>query len=123
MDTRTKIISFGRAAELSRRRLVVAAGSFDILQASHTRFLQRIRSDDDTLLVVVYDDASVGKPVLSEQARAQLVAALAAVDYVLIWPQRNLDSLLDRLRPVRVEHSPDGRNIIAEVLERHSANG
>ena len=123
MDTRTKIITAEQAVALGSERLLVAAGRFDVLHAGHIHFLRRIRSDSAPLLVVVYDDASLGKPVLPERARAQLVAALAGVDYVIVWPQTDLDSLLNRLAPARVEHAPEEeRNIIGEVLEKHATS-
>ncbi len=133
MDTRAKIISLEQAVERAARwraegrPLVVAACCFDVLQASHARFLGQLRADGSALLVAVYDDAVLcrlrrqARPVLPEQARAQLVAALAVVDHVLIWPQPSLDGLLECLHPDRVEHVSDERNIIGEVLDRHQA--
>ena len=126
MDTRTKILRLDQAleaaAQLRRegRRLHLAAGAFDVLQAAHAEFLSGLRFDGDALLVAVYDDASLSQPVLSEQARAQLVAALRAVDYVLVWPESRLGELRDQLQVDRVEQLPlPGRNIIGEVLDRH----
>ena len=122
MDTRTKIISLDEALRLRSegRRWALAAGAFDVLQAAHVRFLREIRSDGALLLVAVYDDASVGKPVLPEQARAQLVAALAAVDHVILWPGPKLDSLIEQLQPERVGYAGrNERNIIEEVLRRN----
>jgi bifunctional ADP-heptose synthase (sugar kinase/adenylyltransferase) len=59
--------------------------------------------------------------VLGEQARAQMVAALAAVDYVVIWRRPELDSLFEALQPDRVERSvPGERNIIEEVRRRYT---
>jgi len=120
MDTRTKILSGDQARTLAGRRLILAAGAFDVLQAAHARFLGEVRCGGAELLVVVYEDAGLDRPILPEQARAQLVAALAVVDHVLIWPRARLDSLVEILRPERVEHAGRGeRNIIEEVLARH----
>jgi bifunctional ADP-heptose synthase (sugar kinase/adenylyltransferase) len=126
MDTRTKILTPAQAlqtaARLRRegRTLRLAAGSFDVLQAFHARFLSGLCSNGDALLVAVYDDASLGHPLLGEQARSQLVAALKAVDHVLIWPSGQMDELRQQLGVERVEQVPRGaRNIIEEVLERH----
>ena len=131
MDTRTKIISLGEAAEMAERvrsegrQLTLATGCFDVLQAAHARFLNGLRSDSSVLLVAVYGDAALceirrqPKPLLSAQARAQLVAAFGAVDYVLIWPGASLDPLIDRLGPGHVERVTEERNIIEEVIARH----
>jgi bifunctional ADP-heptose synthase (sugar kinase/adenylyltransferase) len=126
MDTRTKILrleqALAAAAQLRRegRALRLAAGGFDVLQAAHAEFLSGLRSDGDALLVAVFDDASLSRPVLPEQARAQLVASLRAVDYVLVWPESRLGELRDELQVARIESVPlAGRNIIGEVLDRH----
>ena len=116
MDTRTKIIDLDRAKTLAAHRpLILAHGPFDVLLVNHTHALSRLRSPDSTLLVVVYQDA----PLLNAQARAQLVAALACVDYVLVWPESSLHTLLRDLRPTRVEQVPDERNIIVEIQKRY----
>lgn len=115
MDTRNKIISVEAAWALGKdgRRLVVAAGTFDVLQASHARFLETIHPPEGALLVVVWDDASLERPLLPERARAQLVAALRAVDYVVIDRHGGeLEKLVEQV-------VPEDRNIIGVVLERH----
>lgn len=112
MDTRNKIIDLKTALRLDRQRLVVAAGAFDVLQAAHARFLETIRPEDGELLVAVWNDASLSQPILPEQARAQLVAALRAVDYVVI-AARNGE--VEKLVQWAV---PEDRNIIEVVLER-----
>jgi bifunctional ADP-heptose synthase (sugar kinase/adenylyltransferase) len=112
MDTRNKIIDVEAALRLDRRRLVVAAGAFDVLQAAHARFLEAIRPVDGELLVVVWNDASLSQPILPERARAQLVAALRAVDYVVIAAR---GGELEALVKWAV---PEERNIIGVVLER-----
>lgn len=128
MDTRSKIVSVEDVAGVCAgcRRVVLAAGCFDVLHAGHVRFIRELSNDGAALVVAVYDDATLcrlrgqPRPVLQAQARAQLVAALAGVDYVVVWPEPALDALVKRLAPERVEHAPDGeRNIIEEVLERH----
>jgi len=122
MDTRTKIIDLATALGLrqDRRRLAVAAGAFDVLQAGHGRFLEGLRAEARTLLVVVWSDASLERPVLTEGSRAQLVAALAAVDHVVVAGRDDWKTLVERLRPERVEQDvPEERNIIEDVLERH----
>ena len=86
-------------------RVVFANGCFDTLHVGHIRYLEGARSEGDVLVVAVNDDASVrglkgpGRPILNENARAELVAALRAVDYVVLFHEPNVEPLLELLRP------------------------
>jgi D-glycero-beta-D-manno-heptose 1-phosphate adenylyltransferase len=111
MNTREKILSReALAGELAGarekgRRIVFANGCFDILHVGHVRYLAAAREEGDLLVVGVNSDSSTrtlkgsGRPILAEMARAQLVAALAAVDYVTIFDELNVEALLTALRP------------------------
>ena len=87
------------------RRIVFANGCFDTLHAGHVRYLEGARREGDILVVGVNADSSVrhlkgpGRPILDENARAQLVAALRAVDYVVLFSEPNVETLLEVLRP------------------------
>jgi D-glycero-beta-D-manno-heptose 1-phosphate adenylyltransferase len=87
------------------KKIAFANGCFDILHVGHVRYLEGARAEGDALVVGVNADSSVcslkgpGRPVLDENARALLVAALRAVDYVIIFPEPNVESLLQELRP------------------------
>ena len=87
------------------KKIVLANGCFDILHVGHVRYLRGARAEGDALVVGVNADAGVsglkgsGRPVLNERARALLVAALREVDYVVIFPEPNVDALLADLRP------------------------
>jgi len=87
------------------RKVVFANGCFDILHVGHVRYLEGARSEGDALIVAVNADSSVcrlkgpGRPILDEGARALLVAALRVVDYVVIFPEPNVEALLEELRP------------------------
>jgi len=84
---------------------VFANGCFDTLHVGHVRYLEGARREGDLLVVAVNDDASVrklkgaGRPVLSESARAVLVAALSVVDYVVLFHELTVEPLLELLRP------------------------
>jgi rfaE bifunctional protein nucleotidyltransferase chain/domain len=107
----TKVVSRdelrGLLAERKRdgKRVVFANGCFDTLHVGHVRYLEGARSEGDLLVVAVNDDASVrglkglGRPILNENARAELVAALRAVDYVVLFHEPNVEVLLEMLRP------------------------
>jgi len=87
------------------KKIVLANGCFDILHVGHVRYLGGARAEGDALVVGVNADAGVsglkgpGRPVLNERARALLVAALRDVNYVVIFPEPNVDALLAELRP------------------------
>jgi rfaE bifunctional protein nucleotidyltransferase chain/domain len=111
MNTREKILPLdqlrARLAEERRdgRRIVLANGCFDLLHAGHVRFLEGARREGDVLVVAINSDASErqlkgdGRPVLPAEARAQLVAAIGAVDYVVIFEETSVEPLLEQLRP------------------------
>jgi rfaE bifunctional protein nucleotidyltransferase chain/domain len=111
MDTREKIVSReGLHAILEEhrragRKIVFANGVFDLLHVGHVRYLQAARAEGDLLVVGINSDASTrklkgdGRPILTERARATLVAALRAVDYVVIFDELDVNSLLRELQP------------------------
>lgn len=111
MDTREKIVSReGLHAILGEhrragRKIVLANGVFDLLHAGHVRYLQAARAEGDLLIVGINSDASTralkgeGRPILTERGRAALVAAIGAVDYVVIFDELDVNSLLRELQP------------------------
>ena len=89
----------------SGARVVLANGCFDTLHVGHVRYLEGARREGDILVVAVNTDSGVrnlkgpGRPILQESARANLVAALRAVDYVVLFHEPNVEALLQFLRP------------------------
>ena len=87
------------------RRIVLANGCFDTLHVGHIRYLEGARREGDILVVGVNADSSMcnlkgpGRPVLDENARALLVAALRSADYVVLFAEPNVEALLEELRP------------------------
>ncbi len=87
------------------KRIALANGCFDVLHVGHVRYLEGARREADCLVVAINDDGSVralkgeGRPILPAADRAELVAALRAVDYVVLFPETTVARLLDRLRP------------------------
>jgi rfaE bifunctional protein nucleotidyltransferase chain/domain len=110
-SAQSKILSRENAApELARRkrqgkRIVLANGCFDTLHVGHVRYLAGAKREGDVLVVAVNSDASTrelkgpGRPILEERARAQLVAALRDVDYVVLFAEPNVESLLEQFHP------------------------
>jgi len=93
----------GRRAK--NEKIVLANGCFDILHVGHTRYLAGAKAEGDILVVAINSDKSVrklkgqGRPILPERERAELVAALESVDYVVIFDEPNVEPLLEALRP------------------------
>lgn len=87
------------------QRVVLANGVFDLLHVGHVRYLQAARAEGDVLVVGVNGDASVAelkgnaRPLLPAPDRAVLVAALACVDYVVIFESNTVTPLIEALRP------------------------
>jgi D-glycero-beta-D-manno-heptose 1-phosphate adenylyltransferase len=106
-------------------RIVLTNGCFDMLHAGHVRYLQAARAEGDVVVVGVNADSSVGslkgagRPILSEAARAALVAGLAATDYVVIFDEPNVEGLLRDLRPD--VHAKGTDYAIETVPERETA--
>ena len=102
--TRDRLIDLVRADRSAGRTVAFANGIFDLLHAGHTRYLQAASLEADRLIVAVNDDAVAskkgpGRPILSAPERAELVAALRGVDYVVIFPEPTVESLLTLLKP------------------------
>src|SRR5450631_3257510 len=97
-----------RAAESARTRgetVALANGAFDLLHVGHVRYLEGAKALADVLVVAVNTDRSVrlakgaGRPVVPESERAELVAALACTDLVLLFDESDVRLVLRRLRP------------------------
>ena len=91
-----------RAAGLS---VAFANGCFDLLHVGHTRYLEAAAAEGDRLIVAINDDESVrrlkggGRPILAAADRAELVAGLRCVDYVVIFPEPTVGPLLLAVKP------------------------
>ena len=108
MASRVSVEEAARLADGWRaegKRLVLANGCFDLLHVGHVRYLEAARALGDVLVVALNSDASVrrlkgpGRPIMSEGERAEIVAALAPVDRVLVFDEDTVDGLVARLRP------------------------
>jgi D-glycero-beta-D-manno-heptose 1-phosphate adenylyltransferase len=112
------------------RRVVFTNGCFDLLHPGHVRCLSQARALGDVLVVAVNSDASVrgnkglGRPLVPQQDRAEVVAALSSVDYVAIFDEPTPRSLIARLLPdVLVKGADWGRYDIAGREEVEGAGG
>ena len=94
-----------RAERAAGRTIAFANGCFDLLHVGHVRYLAGAKAQGDRLVVAVNNDGSVsalkgpGRPILSGADRAELVAALESVDYVVLFSDPDVNRLLNLLTP------------------------
>jgi D-glycero-beta-D-manno-heptose 1-phosphate adenylyltransferase len=86
-------------------RIVLANGNFDLLHVGHVRYLRGAKELGGKLVVAINSDESVralkgeGRPVMPAEERAEIVAALADVDAVVIFPELDVRALIREIRP------------------------
>jgi rfaE bifunctional protein nucleotidyltransferase chain/domain len=102
--TRVRLIDRVGADRRAGRTIAFANGCFDLLHVGHIRYLQAASREADRLIVAVNDDGVAstkgpGRPILKAEERAELVAALRGVDYVVIFPEPTVAPLLNLLKP------------------------
>ena len=111
MSTRDKVTGLAQVVEQRERwraegrTVALANGIFDLLHVGHVRYLEGARALADHLVVAVNSDASTraykgpGRPHIPEAERAELVAALACTDRVLVFDEPNVRALIRVLKP------------------------
>src|SRR6188472_1272610 len=102
--SREELIGIVERERREGRTMAFANGCFDLLHVGHVRYLQGAAQEADRLIVAVNDDEVAGgkgpgRPILPAADRAELVAALRGVDYVVIIPEPTVTPLLERLQP------------------------
>lgn len=122
-----ELVGVVRERRESGQRVVFTNGCFDLLHRGHTRLLQRARELGDLLIVGLNSDASVralkgsSRPVLSQDERAEVLAALASVDYVVIFEEADPGRTIAALQPdVLVKGSDWAKE---EVVGRETVEG
>jgi rfaE bifunctional protein nucleotidyltransferase chain/domain len=102
--TRSHLVDLVAADRQAGLTIAFANGCFDLLHVGHVRYLQAAADEADRLVVAVNDDGTAGskgpgRPIMKAVDRAELVAALRGVDYVVIFPEPTVTPLLELLRP------------------------
>lgn len=120
----SELVDLLAADRAAGRTVAFANGCFDVLHVGHVRYLADAAAQGDRLIVAVNDDGSVkglkgpGRPILSAADRAEMVAALESVDYVLTFSDPDVNRLLMLLKPdvhcKGTDYTPD------TVPERHT---
>jgi glycerol-3-phosphate cytidylyltransferase len=94
-----------QAEKKDNKKIVSTNGCFDILHVGHVRYLQESRKQGDILVVCLNSDASVkrlkgdSRPVNNESDRAEVLAALGCVDYVVIFEEDTPCNLIEIIKP------------------------
>lgn len=102
---REKLAAIATRARGSGRRVVFTNGCFDLVHVGHVRYLAAARDAGDLLIIGVNDDASVrrlkgpSRPLVPEAARVEVLAALAAVDYVTLFGEDTPYDLISAVQP------------------------
>lgn len=111
MDSLNKILSRdelrGRVEQWrsAGERITLANGNFDLLHVGHVRYLRGAKALGGKLVVAINSDSSVralkgeGRPIMPEGERAEIVAALADVDAVVIFPELDVRAIIREIRP------------------------
>jgi D-glycero-beta-D-manno-heptose 1-phosphate adenylyltransferase len=98
---RDRVEQWRRAGE----RIILANGNFDLLHVGHVRYLHGAKELGGRLVVAINSDASVralkgkGRPIIPAEERAEMIAAMADVDAVVIFPELDVRALIRELRP------------------------
>ena len=127
VKTRDELIDLLAQRRAQKQRIVFTNGCFDLMHVGHTRYLQAARELGDLLVVGVNSDASVqtldkgtGRPIVPEAQRAEVLAALACVDYVVLFGEPDPGRLIADLQPdvlVKGGDWPPDRIIGRETVE------
>jgi D-glycero-beta-D-manno-heptose 1-phosphate adenylyltransferase len=106
-----KLLDIAELAELveelknTKRKIMFTNGCFDIIHAGHVRYLQAARQLGDVLIVGLNSDNSVSllkgptRPINNQEDRAEVLAALSAVDYVIIFGEQTAEKLIRVIKP------------------------
>jgi rfaE bifunctional protein nucleotidyltransferase chain/domain len=112
------------------KTVALANGIFDLFHVGHLRYLEGAKALGDVLVVAVNSDASTrrnkgpGRPVVPQGERAEIVAALACVDHVLVFGSRTVVPLIRKLRPdVQVKGTDYTPETIPEAAEVRKYGG
>ena len=100
-ELRRRVGEWRRAGE----RVTLANGNFDLLHVGHVRYLHAAKGLGGKLVVAINSDESVralkgeGRPIMPANERAEIVAALAGVDAVIIFPELDVRAIIHEIRP------------------------
>jgi rfaE bifunctional protein nucleotidyltransferase chain/domain len=124
IKTREELKSKIDEARRAGKVVVTTNGCFDVLHVGHIRYLQQAKRQGDILIVAINSDDSVRaikgdkRPLVPENERAEILAALECVDYVMIFPELDPVQFLKELRPDI--HVKGGDYRLDQIVEREA---
>ena len=122
-----EITELARELRRGAKRLVLTNGCFDLLHAGHIRLFAASKTHGDVLVVAIDDDASVrelkgsGRPVIGAAERVRILSALDSVDYVVVFSTRELEKVIEAVRPDVLTKGSNYENEVVigrELVER-----
>jgi len=125
--TRAAAVRVVRAAQRRGERVVFTNGCFDLLHMGHVRSLEQARGFGDRLIVAMNSDAGVrrlkgaGRPLVPARQRAEVLAALECVDWVVIFTADTPLATIEALRPDVLAKGGDWK--LAEIVGREQVEG
>jgi D-glycero-beta-D-manno-heptose 1-phosphate adenylyltransferase len=127
VTTRDRLVPLLRQAQAQGKRIVFTNGCFDLMHIGHTRYLQAAKALGDILVVGVNSDESVkslnktpDRPIVSDTQRAEVVASLGCIDFVVLFNEPDPQSLIAALQPdilVKGGDWPIERIVGREIVE------
>ena len=127
--SRTALERIARRMEGEGKRLVLSNGCFDLLHSGHVRLLTRARRLGDALAVAVNSDRSVrrlkgpGRPVVGQRERLEVLSALEAVHYLVLFGESTPEALIRKVRPHILVKGGDWRRLRIIGRETVEAGG
>lgn len=109
------------------KKVVIWSGSFDLLHSGHVKSLEEAKAQGDVLVILLNSDASIQKyksvkrPIIGEEERASMLAALQCVDFVVLFDETNPKALLEKIQPDVYCNGADwGKNCVERsVIEKY----
>jgi D-beta-D-heptose 7-phosphate kinase/D-beta-D-heptose 1-phosphate adenosyltransferase len=142
VKNKTQLLKIMRGLKARGKSIIFTNGCFDLLHYGHVKYLQDAKKKGDVLVVGVNSDASVkrlkgkGRPIINEQDRVRTVAALASVDYAILFKEDTPINLIKTVRPDVLVKGADwaktdivgsefvssygGRVLIIKLIKHHS---
>lgn len=128
--SQSELILQRREWKRNGKRVVCAIGVFDLLHPGHVRLLEQARASGDVLVVGVQNDARAreekgpNRPVTPAAERAEILSALAAVDFAVILNDERADEFITRLAPdavVQGREPSSSKSVVAEISAAQAA--